>query len=86
MRKDLIVAITLVLALGLMQSVAFAEKRGDYDQGRHHQKSIEGKFIKTVKMIHHNQDELNVNDNQLNQIRKLEIALKKDSIKKKSGN
>lgn len=84
MRKDLIVAITLVLTLGLMQSVAFAEKRGDYGQGRHHQKSIEGKFIKTVKIIHHNQDELNVNDNQLNQIRELKIALKKDSIKKKA--
>jgi Spy/CpxP family protein refolding chaperone len=35
-------------------------------------------------MIHHNQDELKVNDNQLNQIRELEIALKKDSIKKKA--
>ena len=84
MRKYLIVTITLVLALGLMQSVAFAEKRGGYDQGTHHQKSIEGKFIRTVRMIYHNQDELNVNDNQLNQIRELKIALKKDSIRKKA--
>ena len=84
MRKHLIVAITLVLALGLMQSVAFAEKRGGYDQGRHNQRSIEGKFIKTVKIIHHNQDELNVNDNQLNQIMELKKALKKDSIWKKA--
>jgi Spy/CpxP family protein refolding chaperone len=84
MRKHLIVAITLVLALGLMQSVAFAEKRGGYDQGRHHRKSIKEKLFKTVRMIYHNQDELNVNDNQLNQIRELKIALKKDSIRKKA--
>ena len=84
MRKHLIVIITLVLALGLMQAVAFAEKRGGYDRGKHHQKSIEGKFFKTVKMIHHNQEELNVNDIQLNQIRELTLALKKDVIRKKA--
>ena len=84
MRKHIIVTIILVLALGLMQSAAFAEKRGGYGQGMHHQKSIKEKFFKTVKMIHHNQDELNVNDNQLNQIRELRIALKKDLIRKKA--
>ena len=35
-------------------------------------------------MIHHNQDELNVDDNQLNQIRELKIAQKKDLIRKKA--
>ena len=84
MRKYLIMTITLVVALGLMQTLAFAGKRGGYDQGRHHRKSIKEKLFKTVRMIYHNHDELNVNDNQLNQIRELKIALKKDLIRKKA--
>jgi Spy/CpxP family protein refolding chaperone len=84
MRKHLIVTITLLLSLGLMQSPAFAEKRGGHGQGRHHQKSIQEKFFKKVKMIHRYQDELNVTDDQLNQTRELKITLKKDLIKKKA--
>ena len=84
MRRHILVAVSLVLALVLMQSAAFAERRGGHDQGRQHQKSIKEKFFKTVKMIHHNQDELNLNDDQLNQIRALKIAIKKDLIRNKA--
>jgi Spy/CpxP family protein refolding chaperone len=84
MRKHLIATIILVLALGLMQSVSFAEKRGGYDHGRHHKKSIKAKFFKKVKMVYLYQDELNINDSQLDQIRELKIALKKDVIKKQA--
>jgi Spy/CpxP family protein refolding chaperone len=84
MRKYLIATITFLLALGLIQSPAFAEKKGGYVQGRHHQKSIQEKFFKKVKMLHRYQDELNVTDNQLEQIRELKITLKKELIKKKA--
>ncbi len=82
MRKHLIVTITLVLALGLMQSVSFAEKRAGYDHGRSHKKSTEVKLFKKVKMIYLYQDELNISDKQLDQIKGLKIALKKDLIMK----
>lgn len=84
MRKYLIVTITLVLALGLMQSVSFAEKRAGYDHGRHHKKSVNEKFFKKAKMIYLYQDELNVTDEQLDQINELKIALKKDLIRKEA--
>lgn len=82
MRKYLIVTVTLVLALGLMQSVSFAEKRAGYDHGRYHKKSVKEKFFKKAKMIYLYQDELNVTDEQLDQIKELKIALKKDLIRK----
>lgn len=82
MRKYLIVTVTLVLALGLMQSVSFAEKRAGYDHGRYHKKSVKEKFFKKAKMIYLYQDELNVTDEQLDQIKELKIALKKDFIRK----
>lgn len=84
MKKYLIATVSLVLALGLMQSVSFAEKRGGYDYGRHQKKSVKEKFFKKIKMIYLYQDELNVNDSQLDQIRGLKVALKKDVIKKQA--
>lgn len=84
MRKHLIVTITLVLAIGLMLSVSFAEKGSGPDRERYHKESIDEKLFKKVKMIYLYQDELNVNDKQLDQIKELKITLKKDLIKKKA--
>lgn len=52
MRRHIVLTITLLLALGLIQSPAFAEKRGGHGQGRRHHQSIQQKFFKKVKMIH----------------------------------
>jgi Spy/CpxP family protein refolding chaperone len=76
--------ITLVLALGLMQSASLADKRPGYDRGGHHKESVKEKFFKKVKMIYLYQDELGVDDRQLDQIRALKIALKKDLIRKEA--
>jgi Spy/CpxP family protein refolding chaperone len=84
MRKYLIATITLILALGLMQSVSFAEKGRGNVHGRDHKESIDNKFFKKVKMIYLYQDELNVNEKQIDQIKELKIALKKDLIKSKA--
>ena len=84
MKKYLIATMTLVFALGLMQSIALAEKRPGYGHGMHHKKSVKDKFYKKVKMIYLNQDELGVTDKQLDRIKELKIALKKDLIRKKA--
>ncbi len=84
MRKHLIATITLILALGLMQSVSLAEKGVGNVSGRDYKESIENKFFKKVKMIYLYQDELNVNEKQMDQMKELKITLKKDLIKKKA--
>lgn len=84
MRKYLVLTIALIAALGLMQSIALADKKASYDHGKTHKKSTEDKFFKKVKMIYLYQDELNVTDKQLDQITALKITLKKDLITKKA--
>jgi Spy/CpxP family protein refolding chaperone len=84
MKKRLITALTMVLVLGLMQSISLADKRTGYDHGKYKKKSVKEKFFKKVKKIYLYQVELNVTDEQLDQIHDLKIALKKDLIRKKA--
>ncbi len=84
MKKYLILAMTLVLTLGLMQSVSFADKGYRHGQKVYQKKSMKEKFFKKVLMIYLYEDELKVNDKQLDQIKELKVALKKDLIQKKA--
>jgi len=84
MKKNLMVAIALVLAFGLMQSVSFADKGYKHGERVYQKKSIKGKFFKVVRLIYLYQDELKVNDEQLDQIKELKVALKKSLIQKKA--
>ena len=84
MKKYLIVTMALALTVGLMQSVSFADKGYRDGQRVYQKKSIKAKFFKTVRLIYLYQDELKVSDEQLNKIKELKVALKKDLIRKKA--
>lgn len=89
MRKYLFISIALLLAVGLMQSLSFADERAGYRHGGHHsghhgKHSIEDRFFNRAKLIYRNQDALNVNEKQINQIRDLKTDLKKDLIRKRA--
>jgi Spy/CpxP family protein refolding chaperone len=84
MKKYLVLTITFILALGLMQSASFADKGKWPDRGKGHEESIDSKFFKKVKMIYRYKDELNISEEQLDQIKKLKIALKKDMIRSRA--
>lgn len=70
--------------LGLISSVSFSEKGQAWGKKGEHQKSIKEKFFKKIRIIYSHQDELKITDQQLEQIKELKIALKKDLIRKKA--
>ena len=74
---------TLVLALGLIQTAALADKKSGYAHKKQ-KKSVAEKVYKKAKMIYLYQDELNVTEDQLDQIHELKVSLKKDLIRKKA--
>jgi Spy/CpxP family protein refolding chaperone len=84
MKKYLILTTALALIVGLTQSVSFADKGYRHGEREYEKKSIEGKFFKTIRLIYLYQDELKVSDEQLDQIKELKLALKKDLIRKKA--
>jgi Spy/CpxP family protein refolding chaperone len=80
----LIVALTSVLIFGLMQSVSLADKKYRDGDRQHKERSIAEKFFKAVKLMYVYQDKLKLTDEQLDQIKDLKVALKKDLIRKKA--
>ena len=84
MKKYLILTMALALIVGLTQSVCFADKGYRHGEREYQKKSIEAKFFKTVRLIYLYQVELKVSDEQLDQIKALKLALKKDLIRKKA--
>jgi Spy/CpxP family protein refolding chaperone len=85
MKRHLMATITLLLVLGLMQSVSFADSRTGHHRGGMQERTLGQKFFKKVKMIYLYQDELDVSDKQLDQIKALKIDLKKGVIEKKAN-
>jgi len=85
MRRHLITAITLVLVFGLMQSVSFADSRAGHGRGMEQKKAFGQKLFKKVKMIYIYQDELDVSDKQIDQLKELKVDLKKELIEKKAA-
>lgn len=84
MRKYMVVSMGLVLVLGLTQGLAFADRGDGHGPGRHRQRAIGEKFLRTLKMLHLHQDELNVSDEQLDKIRVLKHDLNKQMIRTKA--
>ncbi len=84
MKKYLAAAIVLLFTLGLMQSVSFADKWKGHAPGKQKKESIDKKFFKKVRKIYLYQDELKVTEEQLAQIKKLKITLKKALIRSKA--
>jgi len=83
-RKSIIAALTLALILGLMQSVSYADRKYKDGHREYQHKSMEAKFFKAVKLMYVYQDKLKLTDEQLDQIKDLKVALKKDLIRKKA--
>ena len=81
MRKHAVVIIGLILALGFMQSPAFAERGEGRGPGKHHQREAGEKFFRIVHMADQHQDELNVSDEQLTKLRTLKHDLQKHLIR-----
>jgi len=77
MRRHFLTAITVVLVFGLMQSVSFADSKAQ-------KKTFGEKLFKKVTMIYIYQDELDVSDKQIDQIKELKVDLKKELIGKKA--
>ena len=83
MKKILTISIAVALVLGLGQLNSFAERHG---MGHHDYKkmSINDRFFMKVEIIKKHQEEIGVTDDQMDQIRDLKTALKKDTIKKQA--
>ena len=84
MTRNKIMAIAIVLAIGLIQSAAFA--CGGKGCGKHDSKDmpLDKKLFKKLHMIYNHQDELGISDEQLAKIKELKIALKKDLIQRQA--
>lgn len=79
MRKRFIVVVCLV-CFGLLTSQVYAEqgkmKGGSGD--------MEGQFCQKAMLIVKNQEELGLSDEEVNKIKDLKVAMKKDMIRKKA--
>ena len=72
---------SLFLSLFLIAGVATASFAGGHDKKKD---SMKDKFFEKVKMIYKHQDALEVSDDQMKEIKKIKIDLKKELIKTKA--
>ena len=85
MKRKVTFLITALLILGMV-SVVYAESGRGKSKMMHGKKemSMEDKFFKKIKMIYHKQEELGITEEQMDKIKDVKIALKKDLIRKKA--
>jgi hypothetical protein len=81
MKKWLIGLVALIIALGWMQSVSFAEMKGKMGAKGPHEMSLEDKLFKKIHVIYEHQEEIGVSDEQMEQIKGIKTDLKKDLVK-----
>jgi len=84
MGKKIVTLIAVFFMLVSMSSVSFAEYGCKRDQKGHGKKSMEDKFFMKVKMIYTHKDQIEVTEEQMDKIKDLKIALKKELIIKKA--
>jgi len=83
MKKLMLVALGVVLAVGMIASPVLAKDCGCEKKDRE-KKCMGKKVIKKIKMIYQNQEALKVSDAQLDKLKMIKIDLKKSMIKKKA--
>ena len=97
MSRNMVLTIAMVLTFGLIQSESFADC-GSSDCGKKacnysssecgkkdcKDKPLGKKLLKKMHMIFNHQDELGISDDQLDKIKDLKIALKKELIQKEA--
>jgi len=82
MKRCITMVAFLVLTLTMVPTVSLAQNKCAKCAKKKYSKSVKDKFFKKVHAIYANQEKLGISDKQLNKVKDLKLALKKEIIRK----